>query len=200
MAVTLNSLSDSTLVSLLLSGAIGVLPTDTVYGLVCRAGDKIAVSKLYKQKSREKKPGTVIASSVEQLAELGIKDRYLKAVERFWPNPISVVIPCSSELDYLDQGLRTLAVRVSNNTALNKLIEKVGPLLTSSANLPGETTAGNVKSAKKYFGDKIDFYVDSGDLSGQKSSTLIRIVGDTVEVLRQGAVEIPYGIISEDKK
>ena len=200
MPITLNSLGESALESILKKSGVGVLPTDTVYGLVCMANDQHAVKRLYQLKSRENKPGTVIASSISQLSGIGLKLRYLKAVQQYWPNPISIIIPCSSELDYLDQGLKTIAVRVSNNSALNGLLDKVGPLLTSSANLPGKPPAGNITSAKKYFGDKIDFYVDGGDLSGQEPSTLIRIIDDAVEVLRQGATEIPYGIISEDKK
>lgn len=190
MPITLDALSESALVTIIQKGGVGVLPTDTVYGLVCLATDKQAVKRLYELKSRENKPGTVIASSVTQLTGIGLKARYLKAVEQYWPNPISIIIPCSSGLDYLDQGLRTLAVRVSSDVVLNGLLDKVGPLLTSSANLPGKSPASNITSAKKYFGDKIDFYVDGGDLSGQEPSTLIRIIDDAVEVLREGAVKI----------
>ncbi len=190
MSVTLNSLDESALEPILKKGGVGVLPTDTVYGLVCLANDELAVKRLYQLKSRENKPGTVIASSISQLIDLGLKPRYLKAVQQYWPNPISIIIPCSSELDYLDQGMRTMAVRISNNPALNGLLDKVGPLLTSSANLPGKTPASNITSAKQYFGDKLDFYVDGGDLSGREPSTLIRIIDDAVEVFREGAVKV----------
>lgn len=190
MAVTLSVLSNSVLAEIIFKNGVGVLPTDTVYGLVCLANSEQAVKRLYKLKSRENKPGTVIASNVSQLVELGLKKRYLSAVEQFWPGPISIIIPCGPELDYLDQGARTLAVRVSNSTALNKLLEQTGPLLTSSANLPGEKPADTIAQAQKYFGDSVDFYVDSGDLSGREPSTLIRIVDDAVEVLREGAAII----------
>ncbi len=46
-------------------GAVGILPTDTVYGLVARATDKEAVSRLYSLKGRDKKPGTIIAGNIE---------------------------------------------------------------------------------------------------------------------------------------
>ncbi len=190
MALTLNALSDNILVDVLQQGGVGVLPTDTLYGLVCRASDRQAVKRIYELKLRDKKPGTVIASSISQLQEVGLKMRYLKAIEQYWPNPISIIIPCDSELDYLDQGLRTLAVRVTDNTAINSLLDKVGPLLTSSANLPGKIPAGNITAAKKYFGDVVDFYVDGGDLSANKPSTIIRVVDDAIEVLREGAVKI----------
>lgn len=170
---------------------VGVLPTDTVYGLVCRAADQLAVAKLYDLKHREGKPGTVIAASVDQLTELGLKARYLKAVEQFWPGAVSVIIPCSDPaLSYLHQSKYSLAVRIPDNQDLLTLLQQTGPLLTSSANNPGESVANTVSAAKDYFGSTVDFYVDGGDLSGHKPSTLIRIVDDAIEILREGAVKI----------
>lgn len=172
-------------------GAVGVIPTDTVYGLVARAADRPAVERLYKLKSRERKPGTIIAASVDQLVELGLKRRYLKAVEYFWPGAVSVVLPESSpELAYLHQGKQSLALRIPDWADLKALLEQTGPLLTSSANLPGETPAATIAKSRDYFGDSIDFYIDSGDLSGRQSSTVIRIVDDAIEVLRPGSVKI----------
>lgn len=177
------------LIELIKGGAVGVLPTDTVYGLVCRAADEYNVERLYKLKSREHKPGTIIAANVDQLVELGIPRRYLKAVEQFWPNSISIVIPCTN-LGYLRQNATGLAVRIPSEPDLQKLLVQTGPLITTSANDPGEPTANNIIEAQDCFGDKVDFYVDGGDLSGHPPSTIIRIVDDAIEVIRQGAVKI----------
>lgn len=174
---------------LLISRTIGVIPTDTVYGVVARAHDREAVTRLYELKRREHKPGTLIAASVDQLVELGFKRRYLQAVEKFWPGPVSVVIPCM-ELAYLHQGVGSLAVRIPNKSELLQLLQKTGPLLTSSANQPGEPPANTVAEAQAYFGNGVDFYEDGGDLSGAQPSTVIRVVDDAIEVLRQGAVHI----------
>jgi L-threonylcarbamoyladenylate synthase len=172
-------------------GAVGVIPTDTLYGIVCRAEDKDAVERLYDLKNREAKPGTLIAAGIQQLESLGLKHRYLKAVEQFWPGSISVVIPVSDlNLEYLHQGKMSLAVRIPKDQELLKLLNQTGPLLTSSANHPGKPPASTILEAKTYFGDRVDFYVDGGDLSGRKASTVIRIVDDAVEVLREGAVKI----------
>ncbi len=186
----LNGLSDPQLTELLNKGAVGVLPTDTVYGLVCRAIDQAAVQRLYKLKSRENKPGTVIAADIEQIAELGIPRRYVKAVEQFWPNPISVIVAGAPELSYLDLGKMSLAVRIPKDKQLHELLTKTGPLLTSSANHSDEPLANTMKEAQNYFGDSVDFYVDGGDLSGREPSTLIRIVDDAVEILREGSVKV----------
>jgi L-threonylcarbamoyladenylate synthase len=171
-------------------GAVGVLPTDTLYGIVARAADPVAVERLYRLKHREHKPGTVIAASIDQLIDLGLKARYLKAVTQFWPGPVSVIIPCGQELEYLHAGLGGLAVRIPDDETVCQLLEQTGALLTSSANLSGEPTATTNAEAKKYFGETVDFYVDGGDLSNRAPSTLIRIVDDAIEVLRQGTVEI----------
>ena len=171
-------------------GAVGVLPTDTVYGLVARASDKEAVSRLYGLKERENKPGTIIAASIDQLVDLGLKRRYLTAISAYWPGPLSVVIPCSQELDYLHLGKFGLAVRLPKGDELIDLLKDVGPLLTTSVNMPGEAPANNLTEAKAYFGNQVDFYIDGGDLSSHQPSTIVRVIDDVVEVIREGAVKI----------
>lgn len=189
MTKILNTLSNSEIVELLNQSGVGVLPTDTVYGLVCRAADQDAVARLYGLKNRENKPGTVIAANTDQLVELGIKARYLKAVEQYWPNPISIIMP-NYELSYIHQGKGGIAVRIPKHQELQELLKQTGPLLTSSANQPGEPEAQNIDEARAYFGDKLDFYVDGGSFSNNQSSTVIRIVDDAVEVLREGVIKI----------
>jgi len=182
---------EETVEKLHIDGTIGVIPTDTVYGVVARAQDQQAVQNLYTLKSREKKPGTLIAASIEQFEEQGLKGRYLKPVSQYWPGPVSIVIPCADpQLSYLHQGKMSLAVRIPDDTNLLKLLQETGPLLTSSANQPGEPPANTIEEARKYFGDEVDFYIDGGDLSANKPSTIIRIIDDEIEVLREGAVTI----------
>ena len=183
-------LTDSKIIDLLKQGKVGVLPTDTIYGLVCRAANETAVERLYSLKRREHKPGTVIAASIEQLVELGVPRRYLKAVEQFWPNPISIIIPCGENLKYLHLGKYGLAIRIPKDEVLSKLLKQTGPLLTSSANHPGEPPANTIKEAQAYFKDEVDFYVDGDNLSQRSPSTIIRIVDDEIEVIREGAVKI----------
>lgn len=171
-------------------GTIAVIPTDTVYGVVARAADRTAVTRIYELKHRHQKPGTLIAANIDQLVSLGIPRRYLTAVEQFWPGAVSVVIPCSPELDYLSQNKRTLAIRIPDDAALTKLLSVTGPLITSSANQPGQPPANTITEANDYFGTDVDYYQDGGDLTNRQPSTVIRIVDDAVEVLRTGAVTI----------
>lgn len=190
MSKTLNMLSISEIADLLKNGKIGVIPTDTVYGVVASASNPEAISHLYSAKHRQGNPGTIIAANIEQLVDLGIKRAYLKAVEQFWPNPISVIIPVGFEHEELHQGKMSVACRIPNKPELIALLEKTGPLVTSSANITGEATAVTLDEAQQYFGDEVDFYVDGGDLTGQKASTIIRMVDDAVEIIRQGAIQI----------
>lgn len=181
----------SLLADKLFGGSVAIMPTDTVYGICALATDHGAVARLYALKSRDKKPGTLIASSVDQLVGLGIKRRYLKAVEQFWPGALSVVVPtASSNLRYLDLGLGTLAMRVVEDKSLVDILQRTGPLISTSANLPGCPPAHTIAEAIDYFGDKVDVYMDGGDLMGREASTIIRIVDDAVDVLRPGAVRI----------
>ncbi len=188
--VELKSIDNPELVALLRDGAVGVLPTDTVYGLVASAADESAVAKLYELKSREQKPGTIIAASIDDIATLGVKLRYLKAVEQYWPGAISVVVPVGEDVAYLHLGKRSLAVRIPSDSGLQHLLQQTGPLVTSSANHSGEPPANTLAEARRYFGKAVDFYVDGGDLSGRHPSTIIRVVDDAIEVLREGAVKI----------
>lgn len=188
--VILNTLSDSRLGDFLQQGSVGVIPTDTVYGLVCQAASQSAVDRLYQLKSRDNKPGTIIAANIQQIIDLGISARYLKAVEQFWPNPISVVVASAPGLAYLDKSLMSLAVRIPKDKELVDLLQKTRALLTTSANQPGEPPANTIQEAQKYFGNSVDFYVDGGDLSGHQPSTVIRVIDDAIEIIREGAVKI----------
>lgn len=175
---------------LIKDGSVGVFPSDTVYGLCAAASNEVASARMYQLKNREKKPGTVIAASIGQLVDLGIKRRYLTAVEQYWPGAVSVIIPVGFSLPYLHQGIHSLAIRIPKDNKLLELINQTGPLITTSANQPGEPPANTINEAVEYFGDKVDFYLDGGDLSGREPSTIIRVVDDAVDVIREGSVSI----------
>lgn len=191
MAVVFNSLADPKLVQLIKQGVVGVIPTDTLYGLVGIASNASTAEKLMATKGRDKKPGTIIAANIDQLIELGFKARYLKAVEDFWPGPISIVIPSSDQsTNHLRHGQTAVPVRIPEDPKLIKLLNKTGALLTTSANMPDQPPATNIEEAEVIFGDNIGFYVDGGVLKDRQPSTIIRVIDDEVEVLRKGAVKI----------
>jgi L-threonylcarbamoyladenylate synthase len=184
-----DSLQNIQLIKAIQGGAVGVIPTDTVYGLVCAASNEDAVTRLYGLKAREQKPGTIIAANVQQIIDIGILPTYLDKADKFWPGPVSVETPHG--ISYLSQNTGRQAIRIPGDATLIAFLEKTGPLQTTSANEPGEPPANTVDEAKAYFGDQVDFYVDGGDTTGSAPSTIIRFdeKGD-IEVIRQGAGKI----------
>lgn len=69
------------------------------------------------------------------------------------------------------------------------MIKKVGPIISTSANKEGQKPAATITAAQKYFGDKLDFYVDAGKLTG-RASTIVKASFGQLEVIRQGAVKL----------
>jgi len=174
--------------------SVGVILTDTVYGLVAKAVDINATTRLYALKNRERKPGTVIASNIQQLIDLGLPAQELRIAERFWPGSVSVVINLGNKFDYLHQGLGSVAFRVVADKRVKELLEITGPLVTTSANQPGMPVSNNISEAFECFGDSVDFYLDGGIATNRLPSTVIRIVGDKIVVLRDGSVKIDVNL------
>lgn len=184
----MNMISFEQAIPLLKNGAVGVLPTDTVYGLVAIAAHEASVERFYALKSRDQKPGTLIAANTEQILALGVPPQEVEQVAKYWPNPLSAVLTVNGN-GYLHQEVGTLAMRVVKNDQIRELLEQTGPLITSSANQPGQPPATNISEAIAYFGDSVDFYVDGGTVTAEPS-TIIRPTVDGVEVLRQGNISL----------
>lgn len=191
--MVINSLNSSKLISFIKKGEIGVLPTDTIYGLVGFALNKKSINRIYKVKGRKSsKPFIILISSLDGLKIFGIKidTETKKILQKVWPGKVSVILPCvSKNFLYLHRGIKNLAFRLPSNKKLKRLISKTGPLVAPSANPEGLAPAQTIKQAKKYFKDKLDFYVDGGKLSS-KPSTLIKISENKAVVLRQGSSKI----------
>jgi L-threonylcarbamoyladenylate synthase len=180
-------------VSVLKSGGVGVLPTDTLYGLVGSALSKEAVEKIYQLKGRDyNKPFIVLLSEAGDLGRFNIEaDDFTRGkLAEFWPGPVSVVLPCPlDEYEYLHRGEKTLAFRVPDDDDLRDFLKMTGPLVAPSANHQGEESAKNIKEAEEYFGDKVSFYINGGELGGEPS-TLVRIQNGELGVLRQGSYKL----------
>jgi len=174
-------------------GGIGVLSTDTIYGLVGKALSKTTVSRIYRIKERKPdKPLIILIGSLRQLDLFGIAvdSKTQLLLNRFWPGKVSIILPCSRpDLEYLHRGTNSLAFRFPDYPELTNLINQTGPLVAPSANPEDLKPAKDIAQAKKYFSSKVDFYVNSGRLDSQPS-TLISIKNGKIEVLREGAVKI----------
>jgi L-threonylcarbamoyladenylate synthase len=181
---------DERIVELLKTGAVGVLPTDTIYGLSALALNEKSVNRVHalKRKSRGR-PLIVLISDTAQLPLIGINIEQASYLEQYWPAPLSIEFNAKHSPAWLHRGSYFFAVRMPNNNELRSLIRNVGPIVSTSANLTGKKPAITVDEAKKYFGGKLDFYVDVGKLQGSPS-TLAKLKDGKLEVIRQGSYEL----------
>jgi L-threonylcarbamoyladenylate synthase len=180
---------DDEVVRLLKSGGVGFMPSDTIYGLSCRALDKKAVERLHRIKGRDKKkPFIVLISDTTQLKELGVISTEIAAALRYWPGPLTIISEAEEAPSWLHRGTRSLAVRQPDNQEVLELMKRAGPLISTSANEAGQKPIDSTTKAQKIFGKKLDFYVDAGVIKN-KPSTIIRKNNYKFEVIRRGAIK-----------
>ena len=178
-------------------GGVVAIPTDTVYGLGCDPSSDEAVGRLFEVKNRQAKPVPLLCSDLgvaERLVDLNGVAR--KLAELHWPGALTIVAPIKKESDLsslLDQGSGYLGVRVPDSDVCVALAGKVGGAVTgTSANLSGQPSCRTAAQVMESLGGRIQFVIDGGELLG-KESTVVRVSGGTVEVLREGSVRIQEG-------
>lgn len=185
---------DENISDLLKKGEVGVIPTDTVYGIVGSALNPKTVEEVYRLRKRATdKPMIILVSSIDDLEKFDVQitPEQRKFLQKNWPNPVSVILPVKNEkLKYLHRGKNSLAFRIPKDEKLLNLLKEVGPLVAPSANYANEKPAQTLDEAKKYFGDRISFYTDGGRLK-LKPSTIIQLYEDgTRIVLRTGSFKV----------
>ncbi len=167
------------IIKLFKQGQIGVMPTDTIYGVHGLAQNQKVVERIYQLKIRsKKKPFIVLIHNLANLNLFGIKlDAQTREIlKKVWPGKVSVI-------------LGSTAFRMPENDFLQKILAQTGPLISTSANLSGRDPAKNIEEARAIFEDQVDFYIDGGDLQAS-SSTVISLVRGKIKVLRQGEVSL----------
>ncbi|MGM0438886.1 MAG: L-threonylcarbamoyladenylate synthase [Patescibacteria group bacterium] len=168
------------------SNEIGIIPTDTIYGVVASALSPRIVEKVYTVKERDrKKPMIVLVGAERDITDYFSID-YPKKLDKVWPAKLSVILPCK-KFPHIHRGNKTIAFRVPDKKDLRELLIKTGPIVAPSANPQGREPANNIRQAKKYFGEEVDFYVDQGTKKS-KPSTLVNYNKGEFEILREGAV------------
>ncbi len=176
---------------ILIRGGVGVIPTDTLYGVVGQALNKKTIERIYKLRKRNpKKPMIILIGSVLDVRKFGVhlEPRTSNVLRKYWPGKISVILPFSDSrfalrLRYLHRGTKTLAFRLPGKRSLRNLLPKTGPLVAPSANPEGKPPAKTIREAQKYFGNTVDFYVDGGKILS-KPSTILKISHAHVSVIR----------------
>lgn len=191
--------------SLINTGEVVGMPTETVYGLAADATNEDAVKKIFAAKGRPcDNPLIVhicrfdmvydIASSVPELA--------YKLAEKFWPGPLTMIMPKSDNIPLVTSGgLDTVGIRFpSHNVALD-LIENSGkPLAAPSANLSGSPSPTTLRHVFEDMNTRIPAIIDGGDCEVGVESTVISFDADgTVRILRPGKISYEDLLTVTDK-
>ncbi len=167
------------------------VPTDTVYGLAVdpfRAG---STDRLFAAKRRPREVNLpVLVTGVEQALELAtvVPDGALALMERFWPGPLTIVLPARPDLGAdLGEDEATVGVRCPDHAIPRVLCERAGPLATTSANRHGQPTLTTAQEVAAVFGKAVPVVLDGGTCRGLPS-TVVDCTGQEPKLLREGRV------------
>jgi L-threonylcarbamoyladenylate synthase len=168
------------------AGAVIAFPTDTLYAVAARAADPTAVARLYAVKQRS--PGQPMVWLVLDQAQVErfavVSTAAVALMSRFWPGPLTLVLPARSPGDG-----RTLALRAPDHDVALALLRALGePIASSSANPAGQPPPVDADHVMAGLGDRLDVVLDGGPCRIGQPSTILDLSGATPRILRQGAI------------
>lgn len=187
---------------LLTSGRIVAIPTDTVYGIAAAIEAPHAVARLFPLKERDaSKPVAVLVADLAQARRLVVTSPRSDALaEAFWPGALTIVGPRQADFDVdLGGAGETVGVRCPDHDRVRELCRLVGPLATTSANRSGrppERDAASIELALA--GTEVAAVLDGGFIDGA-ASTVVRIDGDDLTVLRSGPLDAEIARITSGR-
>ena len=176
------------------AGKVISIPTDTFYGLAADPFDLYAVEEIFQIKGRPAhKPLLLLVSSVEQAEELStgdLPDRFYALTRRFWPGPLTVVIPASRRVPLKITGnTGKVAVRLPNASvpvSLTKALD--GPLTGTSANLAGMKECSSAQQVELCMGQRLPLILDGGESAIPVPSTIVEVSREGWRLIRDGAI------------
>jgi L-threonylcarbamoyladenylate synthase len=168
------------------AGAVIAFPTDTLYAVGARAGDRAAVQRLYAVKQRSAGQPMVWLvidrAQVEPFAVVSADAAEL--MRRFWPGPLTLVLSAR-----IPSHGATIAVRAPDHNVALALLTALGePIASSSANPAGQSPPVDADQVIAGLGDQLDLVLDAGRCRIGQPSTILDLTGVTPRVLRQGAI------------
>jgi L-threonylcarbamoyladenylate synthase len=179
--------------ALLRQGLLVAFPTDTVYGLGALLTDAQAIDRLFLVKGREAtKAIAVLVGSPQALAqvtgELAPLPRRLAG--RFWPGPLTLVVPQRPSLPANLSPVPTVGVRMPDHPVALALLNAAGPLAVTSANRSGQLSTVTAREVQEQLGGRIPFILDGGRTPGGQPSTVVDCTGDQPVILRPGPISL----------
>ncbi len=175
------------------AGGVVVMPTETVYGLACDATQDAAVARVFEIKGRpDENPLIVHIGGLDQLERVAL--RWPPIVEelalRFWPGPLTMVLPKRPEVPYRTTGgLDTVAVRVPDHDVALALIDEADrPIAAPSANPFGNLSPTSAWGLDDAIRTQVELVLDGGDCALGLESTVLDLTGEDPQILRLGSV------------
>ena len=174
-------------------GQVLAIPTDTFYGLAANPFDAAAIENVFAIKGRPKNaPLLLLVDSVEMARELSpdLPDTFFLLAKRFWPGPLTLVVPASFELaPEVTAGTGRVGLRLPAAAIAVALIGAAScPLTATSANLSGQKECSTAQQVNDCLGDRLALILDGGTSPQSQPSTVVNLEGDSWEILREGAV------------
>jgi L-threonylcarbamoyladenylate synthase len=180
--------------TLLRAGGLVAFPTETVYGLGANAYDGVAVAKIFAAKGRPSfNPLISHGASLEMLrGEAIFDDRALSLADKFWPGPLTMILPKSPHCkisDLVTAGLSTVALRVPAHKVALDLIAATGiPIAAPSANASGQLSPTAPHHVLSSLGDQVPIILAGGTTEYGLESTVVDLTGPEVVIVRAGAI------------
>jgi len=179
----------------ILEGGLVVLPTDTVYGLVCDPRQTAAVDRLYEVKQRSRDlPLVVLLSDMVQVETFiaDVPPAAVRAMQEFWPGALTVVLrDCSPATEPLRACKETIGLRLPAHLVPREVAMCVGGgLASTSANVSGGPSPVTAEEALAQLNGLVSLVLDAGPTRFAHESTVVSFVSDPPEVLRAGAISV----------
>ena len=176
-------------VSLVKSGGMIAFPTDTVYGIGVSAFQADAIERIYQVKERSAlKAIPILLGDAETAQQITPPFTPLVRIlsEKFWPGPLTLIVPLLSSLPGNLSPLPTIGLRVPDHGFTRSLLRETGPLAATSANLSGKPSALSADEVRAQLGSRVDLILDGGRSPGEKASTVLDCSKDKPQLLREG--------------
>ncbi|MCE9644931.1 MAG: threonylcarbamoyl-AMP synthase [Chloroflexi bacterium] len=175
------------------SGGIVAFPTDTVYGLGSLAFDNDAIESIYKAKDRPlEKAIPILIADVRDLETVAdsIPDMAKTLASRFWPGPLTCIVPKKHTLPLAVSATSTIGVRIPNHPAARALLRVTGAMAVTSANISGQPSPSTAQEVFDQLNGRIPLILDGGKTPGGIPSTLVDCTGSTPVILRAGPISL----------
>lgn len=190
--------------SILQDGALVAFPTDTVYGIGALAHIPAAIGALYAVKGRQRaKAIPVLIGHLADLDRIAVDVPSTARIlaERFWPGPLTIIVPRHPDLPFELSPLPTIGVRIPNHPVALALLRLTGPLAVTSANLSGEANTQTADQVAAQLGGRIALILDGGRTPGGQPSTVVDPSGGKLVILRAGPLSRAdlLAVLEEDR-